>query len=346
MTFSKKMLMFLVLITILVTFTACGTKASEESPINADTSGAETQTPSEASGEETSAADSSESPINSEWTTGVINDGIELYEVFSFGGGLIGVDSMAVYYSADGLNWEMTKNFDPYPVYDAFFAGGQFAVFDADNTHFTTDGKSWTSAPRQDNFLFNTAMYDGENFLSVDTAQLCLSTDALKFTTYYRDPMDARTSIDFRTASNEEAPIRRLAIYGGTYYAAGAGIWKATDINNWTQVVTIEEMVYGAEDLLYNGSTFFVPAGYEQYAFNGTKITKVSPVGSVFIVDSKNRFLGAYGTGVVNVSTDGLTWEPLFAEDGVSFRAYTAVEFNGKLFVYGEDGNVRYAEMK
>jgi len=332
---------------MVIAFTACSGGASEESSTTSENAVAAPESTSEASGEVTTATpETSVSNVNPEWTTATLNDGIELYEVFPFAGGLIGVDSMAVYYSADGLTWEMTKNFDPFPVYDAFLAGGQFAVFDADNSHFTSDGKSWTSAPRKDNYLFNTAMYDGEKFLSVDTAQLCISPDAQKFSIYYRDSMDARTSIDFRTASNDQASIRRLALYGGTYYAAGDGIWKGTDINNWTQVVSIEELVYTAEDLLYNGSAFFIPAGYEQYAFDGTKITKVPHAGSAFFIDSKNRFVGAFGNGNVNVSTDGLTWEPLFTEDNVSFIAYAAVEFDGKLFVYGEDGNVRYTEMK
>ena len=93
------------------------------------------------------------------------------------------------------------------------------------------------------------------------------------------------------------------------------------------------------------GLHFFLPAGYDNFAFDGVKITSVKPGGSVFLVDNKSRFIALYGTGNANVSEDAITWEPLFTEDGVSFRAFCAAELNGQLFVYGEDGNMRYAKM-
>jgi len=341
---SNKTITILLGIMLLFFLTACSS-GGDKTVVTVENS-ANQENESTGSGETTVAnEETTAAAAESSWTTGVITGGIGLYEVHPFAGGLIGTDGMAVYFSSDGINWEMTLDLTPYPFYDAFLAGGQFAVFDANNSHFSSNGKDWTSAPRQDYHLFNTAMYDGSKFIDVDTGYLCTSSDGLKFVRYQAEVGNPLSEIYFKTASDYAASIYKLAQYNGTYYAVGDGIWSSSNLGTWTQVVTLEEMVYSATDMLYNGSTFFLPAGYDNFAFDGVKITSVKPGGSVFLVDSKSRFIALYGTGNANVSEDAITWEPLFTEDGVSFRAFCAAELNGQLFVYGEDGNMRYAKM-
>jgi hypothetical protein len=337
MRLSEKYIIIILGIMLLFSLTACSS-GGDETAVTVENS-AEPVDPSSGSAEITISAP------DSTWTTDIITGGIELNEVHPFAGGLIGTDSMSIYFSSDGINWDLTLDLAPYPFYDAFLAGGQFAVYDTNNSHFTSDGKSWTSAPRQDYHLFNTAMYDGSRFIDVDTGYLCTSSDGLKYIRFQAEVGNPLSEVYFQTASGYAASIYKLAQYNGTYYAVGDGIWSSGDLATWTQMVTIEEMVYGATDILYNGSTFFLPADYDNFAFDGSKITSVKPGGSVFLVDSKSRFIALHGTGNATVSTDAITWEQLFTEDDVSFSAYCAVEFNGHLFVYGEDGNMRYAKI-
>jgi len=299
----------------------------------------------ETSGDSETATEATQVAGDSEWETAVIDGGITINEVHAFAGGLIGMNSMQLYYSADGINWELTKDLSPFPFYDAFLAGGQMVVYDSDNAHFSSDGKSWTSSPRQVYHLFNTAMHDGSKFIDVDTGYLGTSEDGLKYLKVRADINNPLSEVYFQTASGYAASISKLALYDGVYYAVGDGIWSSTDLYTWTQDVTIEELVYTAEDLLFNGETFLVPASYAIYTFDGSNITSGTHTGNVYLVHD-GKFIAIFGNGASSKSTDGITWEPLFAEDSTSFTAYCSVVFNGKLFVYGEDGNMRYADMK
>ncbi len=335
---------FIVIVSIayMTTLTACSAQNSE---VN-EASEPATNTSVQDVTIETSSEVSTEAQMNSVWTSKVLEGNLALSDVHVFNGGLIGVDGGKIYYSSNGIDWEMTKDMAPYYYYDAFIAGGQFAVYDSNNSHFSSDGKSWTSFPRQDYHLFNTAMYDGNQFIDVDTGSLCLSSDGVKYVKIRADANDPRTEVYFQDDSGYAATISRLANYAGVYYAAGAGVWRSADLYNWTQIVSSGDMTYAAEELLYNGSTFFMPALYENYAFDGTTVTKVEPIGSVFLVDSANHFVGVSGSGASSISSDAITWDPLFSESEPSFIAYCAVIFDNKLFVYGEDGNMRYAAYK
>ena len=296
----------------------------------------------EAAVTESAATEASGSSV---WTTGVIGGDIELTEVYAIGDGLIGINSMALYYSADGLVWEMTKDLNPYPFYAVFPVGNQVVVYDAGNAHTTTDGKSWTSTPREDYQLFSAVMHDGKQYIKVDTSQLYNSTDGGKFFPVQSDSTNPLTQVYFLDEANDPTSVIKLAQYGGTYYAAGAGLWSSSDLFTWTKLVTMNDITYAAEDLLYNGTVLFMPAYYENYVFDGAGITRVSPIGNVFLVNNGD-FIAVSGNGASSTSSDGITWTPLFSEDTTNFTAYTSVVFKNKLFVYGEDGNYRYAELK
>ena len=251
---------------------------------------------------------------------------------------------MGLYYSADGITWEMTKDLNPYPFYAIFPVGGQVVVYDAGNAHFTSDGKGWSTTPREDYHLFQAVMHDGKQYIKADTSKLYVSEDGGKFFPVRSDQSNPLTEVYFLDEAGSPTNVIKLAQFDGTYYAAGAGLWSSSDAYSWTKVVTMDDMTYGAEDLLYNGSVFFMPAYYENYIYDGSTVTIVKPIGNTFLVHS-GEFIAAAGNGASSSSSDGITWTALFSEDEANFSAYTSVVFGNKLFVYGEDGNYRYAEL-
>ena len=348
-----KLMWGFILILLMFTLTACsggstanGEKANEQTepnaneaiPINAESSGTnEDNAAAETTPEATEA-------LASDWVTGIIDGNIEITSVVEFANGLIGTNSMAIYYSADGIKWELTKDLSPYPFYAIFPVGGQMVVYDADNTHVTSDGKTWSSAPRENYYLFNAVMHDGKQYIKVDTSKLYTSEEGGKFWPVRSDASNPLTEVFFLDDDGKPTNVAKLAQFDGTYYAAGPGLWSSTDLYNWTKVVTMKDITYGAEDLLYNGSVLFMPAYYENYIYDGSGITKVKPIGNTFLVH-EGKFIAVSGNGASSISADGITWEPLFNEDLTQFRAYTSVVFDGKLFAYGEDGQYRYAEL-
>ena len=338
----------LMTLVLMLTLTACGAAPAntDETTSNqsAQTAGSETTTTTTSTVESSEAVSETTENFASEWTTGTIEGGIELTDVVEFANGLIGTNSMAIYYSADGIKWELTKDLSPYPFYAIFPVGGQMEVYDADNTHVTLDGNTWSNAPREKYYLFNAVMHDGKQYIKVDTSQLYTSEDGDKFWPVQGDPNNPLTKVFFLDDEEKPTNIIKLAQYGGTYYAAGPGLWTSTDLYTWTKVVTMKDITYGAEDLLYNGSVLFMPAYYENYIYDGSGITKVKPIGNTFLVHD-SQFFAVSGNGASSISADGIIWEPLFNEDTTQFRAYTSVVFDGKLFAYGEDGQYRYAEL-
>lgn len=345
-----KLMWTLILVLLMLSLTACSstpTATDESANAPAEPNVNESTTTTTAAGETNAPAESTTETAkasSSDWVTGVIGGDVEITNVFAVGDGLIGIASMNLYYSADGITWEMTKDLSPYPFYGVFPVGGQVVVYDAGNAHVTSDGQTWTSSPRDDSHLFNAAMHDGKQYIKVDTSQLYTSEDGGKFWPVQGDPSNPLTKVFFLDDDGKPTNIMKLAQFGGTYYAAGPGLWTSTDLYNWTKVVTMNDITYGAEDLLYNGSVLFMPAFYENYIYDGSGITSVKPIGNTFLVHD-GKFIAASGTGASSTSADGITWEPLFGEDTAPFHAYTSVVFDGKLFVYGEDGQYRYAEL-
>jgi hypothetical protein len=336
----KKFSVILLIIALLLTLSACSKEISEEqNPIS-------TPNDSETVKSNDSIGESNESDvIESVWTVDAL-DGIKLYEVYEFGGGLVGIGGGQLYFSADGINWEMTKDLSPYYYSSVFTANGQLVVYDDMNAHFTSDGRSYSSSPREVFHLFNTAMHDGNQFICVDTGLLRISQDGLKYINVLADPNNPISDVYFKEDSGYDAVIYRLALYKGSYYAVGDGIWKSSDLYTWERVVPLSSLVYTAEDLLYNGSTFLIPALYEFYIYDGnSSLTKTSPGASNFIINN-GAFLAYNGKGLVNMSTDGITWTEVFKEDTNIFTAYCGIVYNEKLFIYGEDGKFRYTEYK
>lgn len=336
---AQKWFIVILIVSLVFTLTACGGAQTD-----ADESTAAETERTVAEADETTEAVSESNEVASDWTTGTIEGSIEITGVVEFAGGLIGTNSMAVYYSADGISWELTKDLSPYPFYAIFPVGGQMVVYDANNAHVTSDGKTWSSSPREDSYLFEAVMHDGTQYIKADTSQLYISEDGGKFWPVQSDPSNPLTRVFFLDEENKPTNVAKLAKYDGIYYAAGPGLWTSTDVYNWTKVVTMNDMTYGAEDLLYNGSVLFMPAYYENYIYDGSGITRVNPIGNTFLVHD-GKFIAVSGNGASSTSIDGITWEPLFNEDATSFRAYAAVVFDGNLFAYGEDGQYRYAKL-
>ena len=313
--------------------------------------GNDESTTSSAVGVETTEADlteaisATEGAIESDWVTGVIGEGIEITNVVEFAGGLIGSNSMALYYSSDGITWSLTKDLSPYPFYTIFPAGGQMVVYDSGNAHVTTDGMSWNSASRDDYHMFHAVMHDGKQYVKVDTSKLYTSEDGGKFWPVQSDPQNPLTQVFFLDDDNKPTSISKLKLYGGTYYAVGAGIWTSTDLYNWTKVIKMSDLTYGGEDLLYNGSMLLMPAFYEIYAFDGSAVTRGNAVGSTYLVYG-DKFYAVSNSGRCLISTDGIVWETLFDEDSNVFSVYSAVIFGGKLYAYGEDGQYRYVVLE
>ena len=310
---------------------------SEVTAADASTSNTETSTQ-----EDTAMVTEGEATVSSGWMHEIIDGGVEITEVFKFADGLIGISSKAVYYSSDGLDWEMTLDLSPYPFYEAFVAGSQFVVYDSNNAHFTSDGKGWSSSERHVYHLFNSAMYDGSKYVSVDTGYLGFSEDGLKYYRVRTDENNPLSEVYFLDDSGYAASIYKMEMFDGKYYAIGAGIWSSSDGYLWSPIIELSDLTYAATDMLYNGSQFVINASYNAFHFDGSTLEPINPEGRLFLVDDQGRFISTSNTGTASISEDGLIWNPLFEADTVSFMSYCVVNFDEYLFVYGEDGNIRY----
>lgn len=287
-----------------------------------------------------------EPTVSSGWMHEIIDGGVEITEVFKFAEGLIGISSKAVYYSSNGLDWEMTLDLSPYSFYEAFEAGSQFVVYDSNNAHFTSDGKGWSSSERHVYHLFNSAMYDGSKYVSVDTGYLGFSDDGLKYNRVRTDENNPLSEVYFLDPSGYAASIYKMEMFDGKYYAIGAGIWSSSDGYVWDPIIDLSEITYAATDMLYNGSEFVINASYNAFHYDGSTLQPINPDGRLFLVDDQGRFIATSHIGTASISEDGLIWNPLFEADTITFMTYCAVIFDEHLYVYGEDGNIRYRKIE
>lgn len=287
-----------------------------------------------------------EPALSSGWMHEIIDGGVAITEVFKFAEGLIGISSKAVYYSSNGLDWEMTLDLSPYPFYEAFVAGSQFVVYDSNNAHFTSDGEGWNSSERHVYHLFNSAMYDGSKYVSVDTGYLGFSEDGLKYYRVRTDESNPLSEVYFLDASGYAASIYKMEMFDGKYYAIGAGIWSSSDGYVWDLIIDVSDLTYAATDMLYNGSHFVINASYNAFHYDGSTLQPINPEGRLFLVDDQGRFISTSNIGTASISEDGLIWNPLFEADTISFMSYCVVIFDEYLFVYGEDGNIRYRKLE